>query len=248
MKRFLNLLLLTFLFSTGMLAQDALEMKVIKDGSGDKPVMGQEVEVHRVLKDAEGTVIWSSRDVGVSHFIILGKEVENDPTAMAMDQTMLSMEKGGTYEVVMPKSLMGETAPPDLKGENIRIEVEVINFADAKPSGVELVESLQKEKGVDAAMDKFSELCLAPGEYSLHEWDINMYGYKLLEEKHLDAAVDVFQSNVKRNPDSANTYDSLGDAYLEKGEKRKARNNFEKVLAINPNFPGTAEKLAALEK
>ena len=64
MKQFFCLLFLTFLLTTSLLAQDALNVEVVKAGDGEKPVMGQEIEVHVFTTDAEGNVLWSTRDRG----------------------------------------------------------------------------------------------------------------------------------------------------------------------------------------
>jgi tetratricopeptide (TPR) repeat protein len=64
------------------------------------------------------------------------------------------------------------------------------------------------------------------------ESDMNTYGYRLLSEKKLDEAIAVFQKNVKDYPKSWNTYDSLAEAYLTKGDKKLAAENYAKALAM----------------
>ncbi len=64
------------------------------------------------------------------------------------------------------------------------------------------------------------------------EADMNTYGYQLLGEKKIDAAIAVFQKNVKDYPKSWNTYDSLGDGYLNKGDKKLAAEYYGKAMAM----------------
>ena len=64
------------------------------------------------------------------------------------------------------------------------------------------------------------------------ENDMNLYGYQLLGEKKYDEAIAVFQKNVKDYPKSWNTYDSLGEAYLAKGDKKQAADSYGKALAM----------------
>jgi tetratricopeptide (TPR) repeat protein len=64
------------------------------------------------------------------------------------------------------------------------------------------------------------------------EPDMNAYGYQLLGEGKVDSAIVVFRKNVKDYPRSWNTYDSLGEAYAVKGDKRKARELYGRALAM----------------
>jgi dienelactone hydrolase len=64
---------------------------------------------------------------------------------------------------------------------------------------------------------------------------INLYGYELLAEGKSEEAIEVFLLNVDAHPDSANTYDSLGDAYLAAGERELAAESSAKTLAALPD-------------
>jgi tetratricopeptide (TPR) repeat protein len=61
------------------------------------------------------------------------------------------------------------------------------------------------------------------------EPDINAYGYQLLGAGKVDSAIVVFRKNVKDYPRSWNTYDSLGEAYAKKGDKRRAAEQYAKA-------------------
>ena len=65
--------------------------------------------------------------------------------------------------------------------------------------------------------------------------DMNTYGYQLIGEDKVDSAIVVFQKNVKDYPKSWNVYDSLGEAYATKGDKKKAREQYNKALAMTKN-------------
>jgi TolA-binding protein len=67
------------------------------------------------------------------------------------------------------------------------------------------------------------------------EADMNNYGYQLLGEKKYDAAIAVFQKNVKNYPKSWNAYDSLGEGYLTRGDKKQAAEYYGKALAMTTN-------------
>jgi tetratricopeptide (TPR) repeat protein len=47
-------------------------------------------------------------------------------------------------------------------------------------------------------------------------------------------AIEILKLNVEKFPNSWNTYNSLGEAYLIKGSKELAILNYEKSLKLNP--------------
>ena len=66
------------------------------------------------------------------------------------------------------------------------------------------------------------------------ETELNQYGYQLLNQNKYDKAIEIFILNTQRHPESANTWDSLGEAYATKGDKKNAIINFRKSLSSNP--------------
>jgi CubicO group peptidase (beta-lactamase class C family) len=72
---------------------------------------------------------------------------------------------------------------------------------------------------------------------------VNLYGYELLAKGQISQAIDIFKFNVYVHPESANCYDSLGDAYMEAGNKELAIKSYEKSLELNPNNKKAIEKL-----
>jgi predicted alpha/beta superfamily hydrolase len=74
---------------------------------------------------------------------------------------------------------------------------------------------------------------------------INTLGYQMMGSKQFSKSENLFKLNITNNPQSANCYDSLGDLYLETGDKTKAIENFKKALAIQ-KIPETKEKLEKL--
>ena len=58
----------------------------------------------------------------------------------------------------------------------------------------------------------------------------------------------IFKLNVELYPESANVYDSLGEAYMNSGNSKKAIKNYQKSLELNPENNNAKEMLIALEK
>ena len=77
---------------------------------------------------------------------------------------------------------------------------------------------------------------------------INNYGYQSLAKKENDLAGYLFKLNVANYPQSPNVFDSLGDFYEATGDKKNAIANYQKVLALDKDFPETKSKLERLTK
>jgi Flp pilus assembly protein TadD len=66
------------------------------------------------------------------------------------------------------------------------------------------------------------------------ENELNNYGYQLMNRNQIDKAIEIFVLNTKQHPESANVWDSLGEAYVTKGDKKDAITSFKKSLSLNP--------------
>jgi len=105
-----------------------------------------------------------------------------------------------------------------------------------------------KKEGVGAAITQYQHLKSDEAEtYDFGERELNNLGYQLLQENKLDEAIEIFILNVKNFPKAFNTYDSLGEAYMKKGNKNLARKNYKKSLELNPKNQNALEKLKELE-
>lgn len=62
----------------------------------------------------------------------------------------------------------------------------------------------------------------------------NVLGYLLLAAQKRDEAIAVFKENVEKYPDNWLAYDSLGEVFIEIGDKAEAKKYLEKSLKIAP--------------
>ena len=110
--------------------------------------------------------------------------------------------------------------------------------------------TLQTKSNILAAMGKKEEAdkIMNDGLKRATEVEINAYGYQLLGLGNLDKAIEVFMLNTNRFPNSPNAWDSMGEAYFTKGDKKNATASFKKSLSLNPaaNVKANSEKF--LEK
>ncbi|MGH7597309.1 MAG: serine hydrolase [bacterium] len=86
-----------------------------------------------------------------------------------------------------------------------------------------------------------------PNNVAVEEGRINNLGYELLGQKKYAAAIAAFKLNVELYPQSSNTYDSLGEAYMMNGDKELAIENYKKSLELNPKNTNAVAMLKKLQ-
>ena len=103
------------------------------------------------------------------------------------------------------------------------------------------------EGNYDKALEAYQALKSEdPDDNAVREGRINNLGYGLLGNGEVQMAIEVFKINVALYPDAYNTYDSLGEAYMEDGQTEKAITNYEKSLELNPDNTNAVEMLKKL--
>ncbi len=104
-------------------------------------------------------------------------------------------------------------------------------FIDGKTEEAEKIVASSLRKAIDIEL--------------LNQSAINQLGYDYLSQDNKLMAIAVFKANVIAYPESVDVYDSLGEAYLENGNRQLAIINYKKALEIDPNY---ATALRALEE
>lgn len=89
------------------------------------------------------------------------------------------------------------------------------------------------QAGLKAIDDHYKKLTEKFGfEVTTPELVINALGYYYLQGRNYDKAIATFKKNVKRYPESANVYDSLGEGYENNGESELAETNYEMAVKL----------------
>jgi len=101
--------------------------------------------------------------------------------------------------------------------------------------------------GLDEAAKQYHDLKAAgPATYNFDEDQLNTLGYQLIRASKFKEAIRILQINVEAYPKSGNVYDSLGEAYMDAGNKPQAIANYQKSLQLNPKNRGAVQMLTKL--
>ena len=102
--------------------------------------------------------------------------------------------------------------------------------------------------GVEQAIAQYRKWkAEASSDLVINEGELNMLGYDLLWAGRVDDAVAMLRLVMEEYPNSANVYDSYGDALLAKGDSVNALANFKKAFAMDHALTATKEKIDAIE-
>ncbi|MEP6848175.1 MAG: serine hydrolase [Acidobacteriota bacterium] len=99
-------------------------------------------------------------------------------------------------------------------------------------------------KGLNVATESFQQ---RHKRIDLLEGVVNGKGYDLMKDKKLKEAIEVFKLNTFAFPRSGNAFDSLGEAYLNAGDKVSAAVNYKQSLLLDPKNDNAREVLRNLE-
>lgn len=127
--------------------------------------------------------------------------------------------------------------------------MEVLNGKPIQPvlrSLDDLLTPILYRQGPDAMVQAWERLGSQAADYDRSERALNSFGYSLLRRDMKDAAVRVFEWAVAAYPDSANTHDSLGEAYRASGRVPDARRSYQAALARDPGSASALSALAAM--
>ncbi|MBE7171581.1 MAG: serine hydrolase [Williamsia sp.] len=101
-------------------------------------------------------------------------------------------------------------------------------------ASLKLVKMRLDKVGYKKAIDEVKILTKTNKAFTLNEKEINGWGYKLMSQKRLQDALEVFKLNTYLYPTSSNAFDSLGEIYAELGNMEQAVKHYEQSLKFDP--------------
>ncbi|WP_178988967.1 tetratricopeptide repeat protein [Winogradskyella schleiferi] len=102
------------------------------------------------------------------------------------------------------------------------------------PEGYKTPSAHLKEGNYDKALAGYLEIKKQDStSIFINEREFNSMGYQHIRKHEYAKAIEILKINAALHPESANVYDSLGEAYLLHGDSLQAYTNYKKTLEIN---------------
>ena len=231
--------------SAAVTTPSGLTYLITKRGTGRQPKKGETVILHYTGTLTNGVKFDSSHDSKQPFAFKLGV----GQVIKGYDEGLSKLRVGDQAILVIPGKLgygskgAGDAIPPDAT------LIFVIEVLDVKAKSLtDVLAKTLNDKGVEAMIAEFHRLkSVADPDLYDSESSMNSFGYSLIRRKQVNEAIEVFKLNVEAYPQSANVYDSLGEAYMLRGDKEKAIENYQRALAIDPTMESAKEALKKLK-
>jgi len=123
----------------------------------------------------------------------------------------------------------------------------IIPIADNETNQIfsqEIIETILSH-GLEKAKIKYKS---RPTKTDILENILNAKGYELLSQNKFDEAISIFTLNTIAYPTSYNAFDSLAEAYMNKGIKVSAIKYYEKSLQLDPTNRNAEDMIKKLKQ
>lgn len=188
---------------------------------------GWGIRFHKIGDSGDSTKV-ITHSGGINGFATLIVRLVDDNHFIALFDNM-----GG-----FPRSEMAQQIENILYGEEY--------VYPKRPIGDHLYQVINDD-GIEKAVEVYHKLKTDDSSsYNFAENQLNLLGYNLLSEDRIDESIVIFQLNIEAYPNEFNVYDSMGEAYMIKGENELAITNYKKSLEINPANTGGIAMLKKL--
>ncbi len=215
----------------------------LMDGKGLKPATWQAMFSPQIKVNDSSQVAWG-----------LGVGLENTPTGKYAwhwgDQGdskcyfTADLEKKNAI-LYFTNSYNGLSISTEMLSDAIGGQHPAVNwlgYTKYDPAAPALLTDIEK-RGAAVALRAYRE----KGK-GLAEAHINTIGYLLLRQKKIDDAIAVLELNAADFPQSGNVWDSLAEAWMEKGNNALAIEYYQKSLTLDPQNNNAVEQLKKLQE
>lgn len=210
------------------LAEIAIEMAKSKFGKSNR-VLTQKTTELMLMPQAE--------EVGLGWFVDATLKTDrfgHNGADEGFQALLVAFAATGRGVVVMANSDNGISMMQPLV-DAIAREYRWPGYTPWKPGVFAILTVAKKTGGVDGMLAEYLRLRKTRPEKDFDPGQLNQAGYQSLRaDRRAADAIRIFKLNVEMFPKDSNAYDSLGEAYMEAGEKNLAVANYRRSLELDP--------------
>lgn len=222
-----------------------LKYYIVEEGEGEKVQEGKEVTLHGIGTFENGEVFWETRESNTPFYFVTG----TNSVIKGVEEGVSKMKVGDRWIFIVPPELAygDKQRGPIPPNSTLIFDYEVLDVSDPKKSLIDTMLITIKTQGVDKALDLYQDLKSKKDIFNFRADQLNMLGYKLLNENKLEAGKVVFELNTKEYPDNFNTWDSLGEIYMLLGKDELAIESYKKSLELYPKNSNATEMIQKIK-
>jgi hypothetical protein len=154
---------------------------------------------------------------------------------------------GDTRVWIAPHLAVDLSSDDYVNGRDPAFEAIVHYVPEKTPA--DLLTDTYLSSGLDAALGALQAWRDNPRHrYVDLEWDIHLFGRRLMFRKHMADAIRVFELNVRAYPSSFRGFEDLGVAFATAGDVARAAASFRRSLELNPSNVDAADALEAIQR
>jgi len=196
-------------------------------------------EYHYWLGRAYGA---DARESNIFSKAILAPKIKSQfEIAVQLDSNNVGARNGLAQYYLQAPGIAGGDVDKAIEHANIIIK------SDEQNGRMILANAYMQKEQFDLAEEQYRLLLDKFGNEKKYSSIYNAYGYMLLNQNKLDAAIQAFQKQVELAPENANSYDSLGDGYRKAGKLELALVQYKKALEIDPQFESSKNNIEEIE-
>ncbi len=158
--------------------------------------------------------------------------------------------------IILPEKGMAVVGMSNCDYGNVEMITEaaldIINGYEVKNikiSPTPLLYNILVNHGIESVREKLRDMKENELEkYHMNEWRLNSLAYGLMGSNRINDGIEILKLAIEEYPNSANLYDSLGELYLKKGDKRLSVDSYKKSLELNLGNSHAKEMVERLEK
>lgn len=183
-------------------------------------------------------------DAGLSPYEVLQTATVNPSRFLGIEEEVGTIEIGKRADLLLvdQNPLLDLTTLRNPDGVMVRgrwlnrekLQTALKQLADEPPPLAALLAEWIESEGINAAAARFRERLAEGRDPTLGPNELNSLGYDYYRRGKPQTTVRIFELNTEAFPEAPNPWDSLGEIYLEVGEKDRAIRSYLKSLELNP--------------